>query len=292
MRSVSSVIILLVALIATSVSAYEPIGQGGDCTGRPNKCDKGLYCLGPEGKKKCKPFRLLGQRCGQDPYWICAKGLTCQWRCRISQGYGCTDNPNWCARGLHCVGRTKWKRCEKPVGLGGTCLTKPWLVCASGLTCDDYKCKLEEGENCAKTPYLCASGLKCLGYKDEKYCTKPSPAGGSCGYGPYSVCEHGLKCEYNTCVIPRGGDCTGKEYCGEGLRCVGPDYKKRCEYPLPIGKPCTGDYDYCALGLVCGGLGKARRCIDGGDEGRVCRPGNPKLQCDEGLRCVKGFCRY
>ena len=119
---------VLFALIATTL-AYKPIPLNGHCTDRPEKCAEGLACVGPANKQKCKPLKLVNQRCGVDPYWVCAQGLACEHnRCRIDQGNECTKDPNWCAKGLQCVGTNTYKQCEKPIKVGKACLIEPWWV--------------------------------------------------------------------------------------------------------------------------------------------------------------------
>lgn len=353
--SIHTVFILLLALVAaaSTAAAYDPIPAGGDCTKRPNKCDKDLHCVGPSDRRRCKPLQKLGARCGQDPYWVCAKGLTCQYRCRISLNGFCTDDPNWCARGLHCVGTKHTKRCKKPVKVGGSCNVDPFWKCGSGLTCQHKKCRftqgeectddpnwcakglkcvgskyykqcekpvklggqcliepfwvcdkglvcgkdnicrIKQGEECTKTPKQCAHGLHCVGTPYHKQCEKPVKAGGSCDFEPYWKCGKGLKCQSEVCRILKGADCTyNEEYCAYGLTCAGPKHSKKCVSLVKRGDKCTTEYDVCARGLVCGGLGKARICIPGMGEGRPCRIGNPKMQCEAGLKCNDGFCRY
>lgn len=54
-----------------------PAGVDEECNNPNTACEAPLSCVGRPGEKKCSGGRGLGQRCGIDPLWLCAAGLSC-----------------------------------------------------------------------------------------------------------------------------------------------------------------------------------------------------------------------
>ncbi|KAI0562539.1 crumbs protein precursor 95F [Gracilaria domingensis] len=271
-----------------------------------------------------------GERCGVDPYWVCAKGLRCKKNVcvapQVPVGGNCRRPGSVCEPGAVCVGTDRKKRCVKPMGPGGECGRDPLWICEAGLECTGGICvkpRVPLGESCLEADSVCVEGAICVGTATRKICKKPRTVGEQCDVDPFWVCEDGLDCIANVCEkpkVPRGGDCLpAGSVCVDGTVCAGTDRRKKCVAPMGPGGQCDIDpFWVCEDGLDCvanvcekpkvprGGdcLPAGSVCVDGTvcagtDRRKKCvAPMGPGGQCDidpfwvceDGLDCVANVC--
>lgn len=258
------------------------IEDGGVCTTKPRLCISGKSCVGTGSTKKCKSLMGVGERCQQDPFWVCERGLRCEDNvCKIPSGEVCTDNTKLCANGLSCVGTGSKKKCKTLMGVGERCERDPFWVCESVLSCEDNVCKISSGGVCTDNTKLCAKGLSCVGTGTLKKCKTLRKVNQKCGKDPFWVCKSGLVCQ-GTCKIAEDGVCTSStKSCATGLACVGLRRTKRCKVLVSINGVCgKTDFDICKRGLVC----QKKKCKI--PNGQSC-DGAPKTACVSGTVCVK-----
>lgn len=110
--------------------------EGDTCDTSPTStlapCSSGLMCAGLRNRKRCVKPMGLGQSCLRDPYWVCAKGLSCRYyRCvrALSTDCDCTDGTGLCEMGTICKGdaNTRGSRCTSIRRLD----TKQWVFVAA-----------------------------------------------------------------------------------------------------------------------------------------------------------------
>ena len=78
------------------------------CTDFPDQCIRGTICVGRPNLKRCKKPMRVGEKCGTDPFWVCADKLVCEDdRCKLPAKSDCTKHPDQCVSGTHCTGRRK-----------------------------------------------------------------------------------------------------------------------------------------------------------------------------------------
>eukprot|EP00171_Calliarthron_tuberculosum_P001483 IDg1483t1 len=101
------------------------------------RCTHGFVCAGTRTHKRCVKPMVMNGRCGNDPFWVCGRGLRCvKNRCR--RRFAICPR---CRHGLVCAGTRTHKRCVKPMGVNGRCGTDPFWVCGRGLRCVRHKCR-------------------------------------------------------------------------------------------------------------------------------------------------------
>lgn len=251
----------IVGILGTVCGQVEGlVSRGENCTLSPSSCVDGTVCAGSEFNMRCVKPMEVGDRCGVDPFWVCADGLVCESNtCKIPRGGRCTTAQSSCVDGTTCAGTETKKRCVKPMSVCGKCATDPFWVCRDGLVCESNVCKVPRGNTCTQYRNCCASGSTCAGTRGKMRCVKPMPVCGRCGVDPYWVCAEGLICEANVCKVPRGRNCTARGSCCEsGTVCAGTETKKRCVKPMKAGGQCGVDpYWVCADGLIC----KSNVCV-------------------------------
>ena len=174
-------------------NGFEPL-RSGRCPGPGSPCPKGMKCVGPTGRMKCKHPMRANKRCGQDPYWVCADGLNCVKNVctkKVPVNNDCSTEEGTCPKGKECVGPSGKKRCNKPMKKGGRCGVDPYWVCADGLTCVDEICRNNDPveENCSPDTSPCRDGKQCVGPTGAQKCKKPMTEDEKCGQNPYGVCE-------------------------------------------------------------------------------------------------------
>lgn len=183
---------------------FQGLGQIKHHIFRPGGCHCAGHqvCAGGRGfARKCVTPMKQGGRCGQDPYWVCSRGLNCaSGRCVKLMGIGgsCRD-PWWrCRRGLTCNARKICSPRVITVGLGGLCSRFGFRTrCAHGLSCLGNRCIKVVGyrQKCALPNVVCArgQGLGCVGPRGRTSCKKLMGIGGSCA-DPWWVCQPSLQC--------------------------------------------------------------------------------------------------
>lgn len=285
-------------------------------------------CAGTETRKKCVTPMPTGGPCRNDPFWLCAEGLSCiNNECvpaDLPEGGDCLPEGAKCMEGTVCAGSPRRKRCVAPMGEGGRCGVDPRWVCAAGLQCRRKKCvvvPIPSGGDCLPEGAICVTGTVCAGSLRRKRCVVPMGKGGRCGQDPRWICAVGLECRRKVCVqivIPTGGDCSEEGVvCEERTVCAGRK-NQRCVVPMQEGERCGQDPRWiCAAGLEC----KHKKCVPitvpkGGDcssEGSICEYStvcagrknrrcvvpmpeggscgrDPRWICEEGLECRRKKC--
>ena len=51
--------------------------KAGACSQGGETCTGHLVCAGPRSARRCVKPKKIGDRCGQDPFWVCQRDLTC-----------------------------------------------------------------------------------------------------------------------------------------------------------------------------------------------------------------------
>lgn len=296
----------------------------GACDALGSVCATGLTCAGGP-PRRCIKFMNEGQRCGVDPYWLCAAGLSCiSHVCRgdIPQWGVCDDPGSVCAARLTCGGGPP-KKCIRLMTEGQQCGVDPYWLCVGGLHCISNVCRkttIPHLGACDAPGSVCATGLICGGGPPKK-CIKLMNEGERCGVDPYWICAGGLQCLSHVCrrYIPRlgVGDAPGS-ICATGLTCAGGP-PKRCISFMAEGQRCGVDpywlcqsglhclsnvcvrpvisewgacdatRSICAHGLACGG-GPPKRCIKPTPEGHTCGIQHYSV-CTSGFQCILHVCR-
>ena len=263
-----------------------------------------------------------GAQCRSDK--DCGSSQVCEdQKCKIKKLGECTNDPQSCAKGYHCVGTGRTKRCNSLMPVGKQCLVDPFWICEEHLICEDKVCKIPERGSCTKNRDQCAEGLACVGTRKVKRCKALMPPGKRCLVDPFWVCERNLVCERKVCKIPKGQSCTDyPEECANGLSCVGNGREKTCQSggPTPGGvgekcdanerTPCVGNLVCeddkckipeggactrfprdCASGLKCAGKRRSKRCQK--ENGKVPLGGrcSNSDQCVDGSKCQLRKCR-
>lgn len=309
---------------------------GGSCNGNEKSCVDEATCLGPKNKRRCIVRRKVGQTCSTKPLslLLCKIGLKCENKsCRIPVGGDCLrpdvstgsklGNNNGCVRNAQCVGSKSKKTCRIPAGPGASCDTNPSAgkICSSILKCEDGKCKIRAGHDCAKYPNACENGSTCIQHnKKRKRCKNAVPLGGKCGSKTTAPCAKGLQCDRNRCKLPRGAECDKKpSLCMTGLLCVlGNGRKKVCKKVLKLGERCTPGQtsdpacgldaecynnrcriregascekfsNLCSRDLRCVGKKGHRKCKKPVNVGGSCK--SDAKVCRADLKCNQGVCR-
>lgn len=177
----------------------------GKAIGLTSLCEEGTACVGPPSKKRCRKEMDVGEKCGNDPYWVCRQNLQCEnLICKRIEGQAC-EAQKQCQSGTLCVGTIKKKICKRGMALGGKCRTDPFWVCEPGLICVRGKCsdpkRLPLGGNCGFASTSCAPGLLCTSVKKhKKRCVKALKLGAKCNsISNWSVCKEGLNCHSGRC---------------------------------------------------------------------------------------------
>ena len=295
------------------------IPLGSNCSASPTSCIAGAECRGAGGSKTCAPTPAkLGETCNVSTK--CATGLTCDSGvCKLPRGTVCTATPSLCASGLSCDGKRAVKRCitYKPAGMGCPANEDFW-ICAPGLTCESDVCKVPLGGSCAASPEACAAGTRCKGGRRNRTCRRQrSDLGEACGLE--ARCKRGLKCD-GVCKLRRNArsDHT-PTLCADGLACVGVRREKVCLRLRTEGRRCgtigflqcapglscvrnrcvrgtetrgdrCGRGLFCSGGLVCGGKGRRRKCVEPMGLGQKCGV-DPYWVCAPNARCLRNRCR-
>lgn len=321
----------------------------GSCD-RVRRCTSGRVCAGRRTARRCVTPMSVGQGCGVDPYWVCARGLTCRNNiCArgiipiipIPPRPGSCGIGRRCRNGQVCAGHHFARRCVTPMTLGKTCGVDPYWVCAKSLTCTRNICRrsiipvipIRPLPGSCGLRRRCSRGTVCAGPLTARRCVRPMTLGRRCGIDPYWVCANGLTCRRNICTRavfpsiptrPLPGSCGLRPRCRRGTVCAGPLIARRCVRPMSAGKRCGVDpYWVCANGLaclnricrpaiipeipigplpgscgllrrcpigeVCAGLPSARRCVTPMTVGKRCGV-DPYWVCAHGLRCRGGVC--
>lgn len=205
--SVSLSVLLVTLSIFFTLSASSAVSpvvrQNASC----HKCAPGKVCVGPTGNKKCVTPMNVGETCGQDPFWVCMTGLTCEhFVCRgkfVPEGGRCTDGGLRCRQGFTCAETATVKKCVKPMQEGKQCGNDPYWVCRDGLVCRGGVCqrnRIPRDVSCRFPEAVCEHGLVCAGPPKNPRCVKAMGKGGQCSTDPYWVCRSGLKCVDGVCV--------------------------------------------------------------------------------------------
>lgn len=307
------------------------VPEGHSCLSSGSVCADGLVCTGSDTDKRCVKPMILGGSCGQDPFWVCQKGLECiDSKCRtpvIPEGQSCLSMGSVCGTGLICTGSDTDKRCVKPMPLNSACGQDPFWVCQADLECVDGKCRqpvIPLGQSCLASGSVCADSLVCAGSDTDKRCVKPMPHDGACGQDPFWICQDGLDCVDGKCrepFIQEGKSCLEVgSVCVSGTICAGSETDKRCVKPMQLGGACGQDpFWVCQDGLECA-EGKCRKpeveegqsclaagsvctssliCAGSENDKRCVKPmplggacgQDPFWVCEPHLKCVEGKCR-
>ena len=261
---ITSVIILSLAVSYAVAASINPtsrsLGVGEACNDDPAWCEEGLSCVGNEGNMKCFARKMLGMRCGQDPFWVCEEGLLCEYNvcvnAPISVGGACNDPDDVCEDGLSCVGNEGNMKCFARKMLGMRCGQDPFWVCEEGLLCEYNVCvraPIGRRGNCNDPDDVCEDGLACIGTETRKKCVALRRVGRSCGNNAFDACQEGLVCDYNICRIAEGDSCNKRRNgCVTGLSCVGGRDNRRCFAKRKLGENCGKDpFWVCEDHLVC-----------------------------------------
>lgn len=179
--------------------------ENANCLPANSLCANGLVCAGNKDRKLCRKPMPLGGRCGTDPFWVCAPGITCEDRvCRLPSGGDCTRNTGACIKKALCVGTNTQKFCSIPMGLNEPCAVDPFWICVAGLRCVSNKCirplglgaRCETGER--NDACNSAQGLICAGIAGRTICVRAIREFGRCG-GPMNVCARPMSCNGGVC---------------------------------------------------------------------------------------------
>ncbi|MEZ4389519.1 MAG: hypothetical protein R3A48_00375 [Polyangiales bacterium] len=292
--------------------------EGDSCDGSDEwgACADGLICLGG----RCRPRARAGEHCGSSR--PCEAGLACLGGVctpRRAEPHGVCDptDPNGCPEGWACL----FGRCvDGALGLGAPC-QRGVDLCAQGLECDGTRCR-----DTRRAPGVCAAESDCAAWEacHENRCAGNGTLHGACRETNPS-CDEGLRCVGRSCLgetvcenslhsgarCGAGRACSRAEYLGGRVSCVdegapfgrcrsGMEALARgecdgalrcvdgfCASPIAAGAFCN-DTTACAEGFSCG---PSRRCVPSGSLGADCQVVAGRRVCDEGLRCVWGFCR-
>lgn len=299
------------------------VPQNGDCLPSRSICVPGLVCAGRTNKKRCVEPMPEGDACGQDPFWVCEKGLNCVnnicVKPGIQDGGSCAKNEDGCSEGLVCVGTKSRKFCVSPLNSGSACYLSPFVVCKDGFVCDGEMCGIPRGKDCTENSTLCADGLVCAGTSSKK-CVVPIDIGGECNASPMKVCRSMLNCVRNKCErakIPEGATCTlSGAKCVDGLVCAGNSKQRLCVRPRTPGESCgQNKFSVCTSNLVCYqkrckvpkfgdcrafssecmsgtecvGTRFVRKCVKSMEKGQPCAL-DPFWVCSKSLKCIRGTC--
>lgn len=247
-----------------------------------------------------KCFRK-GELCWLNPN-KCCKGLTCVGTCMklqcSKQGALCGGQVLKCCNGLKCHNNLCVKRIPKCGARNTKCGVKWRPKCCSSLKCIKQKCKptpsptcLKSGKTCGLFTKSCCGDLRCWNSKCQKKC---DVVGEYC-YSKFSHnCCPGLRCKQQFCASklvcsPIGERCNERD-----LPCCNLNVCKDfvCVHgPLSLtcsgeGMGCGTQGGRCCDDLVC----RQSTCVSCGTSGDSC--GQFDRPCCKGHRCVNGECTY
>ncbi len=136
----------------------------------------------------------------------------------------------------------------------------------------DSDCDVAAGQSCVLRPAKNAKGQ----------CYEPEPAtGGESCDDPQVQCAEGFYCDGEHCLASgkKGGDCSAKEPCKDGLRCVDDGDTATCEEKLELRATCASN-DECQSGLCAAASNGKKGCatsvlLDFGNS--ICDPFGPPV---------------
>lgn len=187
-----------------------------------------------------------------------------------------------------------------------------------------YASFLPEKADCTHATTSCIPGTVCAGRPTHKKCVIPMKEDEFCKGDPFWVCESGLECVDELCVVPKieeGNSCKGNvSGCEDGTVCAGSRRRKKCVVPMKEGELCKGDPFWvcasglncvdqtckkptvleggscnesgaeCAEGTVCAGRRGRAKCVQPKWLGEKCRRGTYAV-CHKDLNCSRRRCR-
>lgn len=180
------------------------IGTAGSCDGSGDVCEDGTTCRGSAGNRRCFPPRLIGDKCGKDPFWDCSEGVCINEVCApaVDVGGSCDVGGTPCMPGLTCLGNSSNRRCFKERTLGEKCGKDPFWVCEAAFACVNRRCvnptTVPVAGRCDTPGTACEAGLICLGNPNNRRCFKERTLGQKCGKDPFWVCEAAYTCSTTT----------------------------------------------------------------------------------------------
>lgn len=304
--SLCSVVLLLTG--ATATSHAHSLGVGESCLHEGAICESGLLCAGSNQRKKCVRPMNIGQRCGGDPFWVCAPDAQCvDHRCRtggvppaakVPEGGNCKKANTVCVTGTICAGKKKGRKCIRPIAIGDSCNKSAYSICDDGLECYKRRCiiaRIQEDGDCSTDGSICQDSLVCAGPEGSKKCVLPSFLGGGCGSDPYNVCAEGFDCVDGECEVekvPIGGNCRkAGSVCESGTVCAGKNSRKKCVMPGKVGDKCDRTpFQVCEDNLECRKYKCSTPVIpEGGDcflHGSECIEGAQCIGTETEKRCI------
>lgn len=236
----------------------------GSCNTATDTCQDGTSCVGRTGNKKCFAKRLLGEKCGKDPFWVCDVNLACVANTcipAIGEAASCNGAGDLCQDGTTCRGSAGNRRCFPPRLIGDNCGKDPFWDCTEG-ACINEICvpAIDTGGKCDTSATECMPGLTCLGNPRNRRCFRERILGEKCGQDPFWVCEAAFVCTAGRCVnpinpiiVPVSGRCGADgTVCANGLTCLGNAGNRRCFRERTIGQKCGKDpFWVCAAAFTC-----------------------------------------